>query len=117
MGLRDLFRKREKIPSHDFTKTVPVPDITRIVNEKRYSSLDAKCIAQGMVGMIAYGWLMQSNNNRFFMIYQGFMNGTFHGVPLIEAIEDFQYAKKCYELCMHQLVPYEQVFDVKVVDA
>lgn len=109
MSLLDRIRKKEPEPPPK-PEPQPIPEIAKILDGKRYSSLDAKCIAQGMNGFI-YTWLMQTNKNNFFLI-QNFM-GLIQIVPIESPIAiQFHTA-----LTFHE-VPFEKAFpDVEVTDA
>jgi hypothetical protein len=114
MGLFDRLKKKQ--PETQLVPTVEnkpqkVPEITQILNGKRYSSLDAKCIAQGMSGFL-YTWLMQTNKNNFFLI-QSFFGATVQLTPIEQPLALQFHAA----LAFHE-VPFEKAFpDVEVTDA
>jgi hypothetical protein len=119
MGLLDAFRKRKPDPNvHDLTKPIQVPETSKIIGGKRYSSLDANCIASGSVNIVAYGWLMQTSKGSFFLVAQGFLGGILVGPPHVSTFENDEQVKAYYEGMTFQLVPYETVFPgSRVVDA
>lgn len=121
MGLLDAILKRKPaqpgIEPHDLTQPYPVPEVTRVIGERRYSSMDAKNIAQGIVGLMAYGWLMQTNKGSFFLVSQAFV-GVLTGPVFIAVIENNSDVKKYYEKMGLQLVSHEVIFPHdKIIDA
>jgi hypothetical protein len=121
MGLLDAFQKRkEGSGDYDASKPTPVPEITKVIEAKRYSSMDAKCVAQGLVGILAYGWLMQTNKGNFFLVYQGrgLLDGSLMGPIHVMAMNTPKEIQEYYEKMTFQIVPFETVFpNQKVSDA
>lgn len=68
--IRELRRQKAE---HDKAHTGPhkhdIPEVTQIVEGKRYSSLDSKCIAQTQT-MFGWGWLMKTQHNNYFIILE-----------------------------------------------
>ena len=101
----ELAKKEHEGPhKHD------VPETTQIVNGMRYSSMDSKCIAQG-VTMLGWAWLMQTNNNNYFLIQT--MLGVQGLTPLTQ-----EQAIAFHTSCDVREVPFEKAFpNVKIQDA
>ena len=110
--IRQINETTEKLKSdHIGPHRHDVPETTQVVNNKRYSSLDSKCIAQGST-MIGWAWLMQTNNNNYFIIAT-----TVVGLQGIFP-QTQEEAIAFYTSCAIREVPFEQVFPgVKIQDA
>src|SRR5260370_39527524 len=117
MGLIDYIRKRRVNQVLDPTKSRPVPEITNIVEGKRYSTLDAKCIAQGLWAMFFYVWLMQTNKNNFFIVQipsLGSIDSSFASITPC----DQETAIKFFSNLTLREVKFEQAFpNIEVSDA
>lgn len=87
-----------------------VPEFAQVIEGKRYSTLDAHCIAQG-AGFFGWWWLMQTQRNNYFTVVESPF-GTNIGVRSKEdAIQFFTTAPK-------REVKFEDAFpDVKIIDA
>lgn len=109
-------QEREKL---DFSKPIKVPEIVKVAEGKRYSSLDANCIAQGIwFGGILYCWLMQTNKNNFFLVGQNIGDGELIGPATVGTVQTLEDAIKFYEQLTLQIVPFETVFEGKrIIDA
>jgi hypothetical protein len=91
--------------------TRPVPEFADVIEGKRFSTLDAKCIAQGY-SLLGWMWLMRTSHNNFFVVTVN-MFGVHAITPRNqqEAIQFFTQAPK-------REVKFEEAFpDVKVIDA
>jgi hypothetical protein len=116
MGLLDAILRRKADRTVDWRTRQPTPEFTRIIDAKRYTTLDAKVVAQGPTSSLfvpTYAWLFQTNKNHFFIVYQSII-----GQLTLIAIETIEEARRIYENLYWQEVPYQQVFpDVSVTDA
>lgn len=102
--------KAQHIKEHTGPHKHPVPETTQIIGGKRYSSMDSKCIAQGATAM-GWAWLMQTNNNNYFIIAQTILGlqGIFPQSKE-EAIA-FHTSSNIREVSFEQAFPNEKVID------
>lgn len=109
---RELRRQRlEHEAAHTGPHRHEVPETTQIVNGKRYSSMDSKCIAQGST-IMGWAWLMQTNNDNYFII-----SHTFFGLQAIIP-QTLEEAIAFHTSCGIREVSFEQAFPgSKIQDA
>jgi hypothetical protein len=116
MGLLDAFRKKRI----NWAERLPFPEITKVVEGKRYSTLDSKLIARGLTfGFLTpptYNWLFRTSRSNFF-IASTWATDNHNPTPGIQGI-DVQTAIKFFETLAFQEVSYSDAFpDQPVVDA
>lgn len=88
----------------------PVPEFADVIEGKRFSTLDAKCIAQGN-SLLGWVWLMRTSHDNFFVVMSTPLGLTLGPRTQEQAIQFFTQAPK-------REVKFEEAFPgVKVVDA
>jgi len=103
-------QKMELEAAHTGVHRHDVPETTQIVDGKRYSSMDSKCIAQGST-MLGWAWLMRSNNNNYYMISQSILGQGIFPQTQEQAIA-------FHTSCSVREVPFDKAFPgVKIQDA
>src|SRR5258708_39668358 len=104
----------------DLTKARPVPEVVEIIENVRYSSMDAKCIAQGAgtyaMFLPVWYWLMQTNKDNFFVVfttltYRKDFSPRISTVPS-EAKFSWYLSLKIHEVSFQQAFPEAKVQDV-----
>jgi hypothetical protein len=89
---------------------MPVPEFSQIINEKRYSTLDSKCLAQSLT-LFGRIWLCKSSHGNYFSVGVTPFGIAIGPLEEKEAIQFFTASSK-------REVSFEDAFpNVHVVDA
>src|SRR6266702_3003723 len=120
MGLLDAIRKRRK-GYINWEERKPIPELIKVVDGKKYSTLDSKLIAQGfMIGFLTpptFSWMFRTQKDNYFIVSMWAVNGLKVNAPNVHPVGK-ELAVLMFQSLPFQDVEYSEAFpDQPIVDA